>query len=253
MTGSSVPRPNSSDEGDEIVRSRRKRRGRVNPLVVGSSPTGPTRFLDRSRDIVTRMRVVPVGLEPTVLRGRRADCGGAILRRSLVGPGRAILGAPASWREAMLRDYSSSPYRALAHMHRWPWQILTGTQLRARPEDPWVSRTCGLPAAPRVQPATDTEVEVVRWRTLIGTWKVSSTGAVIAHTVARVSLRHCRLMGIVAVSKRFASTEDTSGICGWTASASRSYMRGRGRSSKAMVRCRPLWTRVLRLSNATPS
>src|SRR5450631_1439471 len=28
--------------GEEIVHSHRKRRGRVNPLVVGSSPTGPT-------------------------------------------------------------------------------------------------------------------------------------------------------------------------------------------------------------------
>src|SRR5690349_2793586 len=28
--------------GEEIVHSRRKRRGRVNPLVVGSNPTGPT-------------------------------------------------------------------------------------------------------------------------------------------------------------------------------------------------------------------
>jgi len=27
--------------GEEIVHSRRKRRGRVNPLVVGSNPTGP--------------------------------------------------------------------------------------------------------------------------------------------------------------------------------------------------------------------
>ena len=28
--------------GEEIVHSRRKRRGQVNPLVVGSNPTGPT-------------------------------------------------------------------------------------------------------------------------------------------------------------------------------------------------------------------
>ncbi len=29
-------------EGAEIVHSHRKRRGRVNPLVLGSSPSGPT-------------------------------------------------------------------------------------------------------------------------------------------------------------------------------------------------------------------
>src|ERR1700678_2189861 len=29
-------------EGEEIVRSHRKRRGKVNPLVLGSSPSGPT-------------------------------------------------------------------------------------------------------------------------------------------------------------------------------------------------------------------
>src|SRR5882724_9635003 len=30
--------------GEEIVHSHRKRRGRVNPLVLGSSPSGPTNF-----------------------------------------------------------------------------------------------------------------------------------------------------------------------------------------------------------------
>ena len=36
------PAPNNSVEGDEIVRSIRKRMGQVNPLVPGSSPGGPT-------------------------------------------------------------------------------------------------------------------------------------------------------------------------------------------------------------------
>ena len=36
--------PPAQAEGEEIVHSRRKRWGRVNPLVVGSNPTGPTTF-----------------------------------------------------------------------------------------------------------------------------------------------------------------------------------------------------------------
>ena len=52
MTGRSIPHPHGRNEspsiggtcpfaGEEIVHSRRKRRGKVNPLVVGSNPTGP--------------------------------------------------------------------------------------------------------------------------------------------------------------------------------------------------------------------
>ncbi len=37
------PAPNNPVEGDEIVHSMRKRMAKVNPLVVGSSPTGPTK------------------------------------------------------------------------------------------------------------------------------------------------------------------------------------------------------------------
>ena len=40
------PAPNDSVEGDEIVRSIRKRVGTVNPLVPGSSPGGPTTFFE---------------------------------------------------------------------------------------------------------------------------------------------------------------------------------------------------------------
>ena len=36
------PAPNNSVEGDEIVHSSQKWPGRVNPLVPGSSPGGPT-------------------------------------------------------------------------------------------------------------------------------------------------------------------------------------------------------------------
>ena len=43
ITGWSVPHPHARTPcaGEEIVHSRRKHRGRVNPLVVGSNPTGP--------------------------------------------------------------------------------------------------------------------------------------------------------------------------------------------------------------------
>ena len=44
------PAPNDSVEGDEIVRSIRKRVGTVNPLVPGSSPGGPTTFPGRFRE-----------------------------------------------------------------------------------------------------------------------------------------------------------------------------------------------------------
>src|SRR5690349_10195689 len=50
MTGWSIPHPHArratTCAGEEIVHSRRKLRGTVNPLVVGSNPTGPnpTRF-----------------------------------------------------------------------------------------------------------------------------------------------------------------------------------------------------------------
>src|SRR5260370_42311173 len=52
MTGMSIPHPHAlgsctshgSGAGEEIVHSWRKRRGSVNPLVVGSNPTGPTTF-----------------------------------------------------------------------------------------------------------------------------------------------------------------------------------------------------------------
>ena len=45
MTGSSIPHPNAcaACAGEEIVHSRWKHRGKVNPLVVGSNPTGPTK------------------------------------------------------------------------------------------------------------------------------------------------------------------------------------------------------------------
>src|ERR1700736_4069117 len=46
MTGMSIPHPHAwalgLGTGEEIVHSWRKRRGTVNPLVVGSNPTGPT-------------------------------------------------------------------------------------------------------------------------------------------------------------------------------------------------------------------
>jgi len=43
MTGWSIPHPHArrACAGEEIVHSRWKRRGEVNPLVVGSNPTGP--------------------------------------------------------------------------------------------------------------------------------------------------------------------------------------------------------------------
>jgi hypothetical protein len=43
ITGWSVPHPHARARcaGEEIVHSRWKRRGKVNPLVVGSNPTGP--------------------------------------------------------------------------------------------------------------------------------------------------------------------------------------------------------------------
>ena len=44
------PAPNNSVEGDEIVRSIQKRMGKVNPLVPGSSPGGPTTFQKRIFD-----------------------------------------------------------------------------------------------------------------------------------------------------------------------------------------------------------
>jgi hypothetical protein len=36
--------PGRGHAGDEIVHSRWKHRGRVNPLVLGSNPSGPTNF-----------------------------------------------------------------------------------------------------------------------------------------------------------------------------------------------------------------
>src|ERR1700719_4647384 len=46
MTGVERPAPTRMAlcTGEEIVHSRRKRRGQVNPLVVGSNPTGPRPF-----------------------------------------------------------------------------------------------------------------------------------------------------------------------------------------------------------------
>src|SRR5258708_16680362 len=49
MTGMSIPHPHAfgsctshaAGAGEEIVHSWRKRQGSVNPLVVGSNPTGP--------------------------------------------------------------------------------------------------------------------------------------------------------------------------------------------------------------------
>jgi hypothetical protein len=56
MTGERIPHPHAWSgplksaahpfTGEEIVHSRRKRRGKVNPLVVGSNPTGPKPTLD---------------------------------------------------------------------------------------------------------------------------------------------------------------------------------------------------------------
>jgi len=46
------PAPNNSVEGDEIVRSAWKQAGKVNPLVPGSSPGGPTNLPDhQSQDL----------------------------------------------------------------------------------------------------------------------------------------------------------------------------------------------------------
>src|ERR1700688_755413 len=48
MTGMSIPHPHAwavgFGTGEEIVHSWRKRRGSVNPLVVGSNPTGPRTY-----------------------------------------------------------------------------------------------------------------------------------------------------------------------------------------------------------------
>lgn len=57
MTGMSIPHPHAFrpcmshglGAGEEIVHSWRKRRGSVNPLVVGSNPTGPKSFRRFSR------------------------------------------------------------------------------------------------------------------------------------------------------------------------------------------------------------
>ena len=44
--------------GEEIVHSRRKRRGKVNPLVVGSNPTGPSFQEDPGRFMTFRKNVI---------------------------------------------------------------------------------------------------------------------------------------------------------------------------------------------------
>jgi len=69
MTGKSIPHPHAfgsctshgSGAGEEIVHSWRKRRGSVNPLVVGSNPTGPTtyRSADFRRDCASKHKVAP--------------------------------------------------------------------------------------------------------------------------------------------------------------------------------------------------
>ena len=51
MTGKSVPHPHGTTAtGEEIVRARRKRRGHVNPLVLGSNPSGPIMLLTRNNN-----------------------------------------------------------------------------------------------------------------------------------------------------------------------------------------------------------
>jgi hypothetical protein len=57
MTGLSIPHPPARTPcaGEEIVHSRRKLRGRVNPLVVGSNPTGPTESVFLFHHIVANL------------------------------------------------------------------------------------------------------------------------------------------------------------------------------------------------------
>jgi hypothetical protein len=71
MTGTSIPHPNVCvhiawhKRGEEIVHSRWKHRGRVNPLVVGSNPTGPTTLADFRQNQQARLAAV-VALIPRI-------------------------------------------------------------------------------------------------------------------------------------------------------------------------------------------
>jgi hypothetical protein len=76
MTGKSIPHPHAlgsctshgSGAGEEIVHSWRKRRESVNPLVVGSNPTGPiflpTRGLPLESTALHKTRKIPRAARP---------------------------------------------------------------------------------------------------------------------------------------------------------------------------------------------
>ena len=93
MTGRSIPHPHGRSEpqierrapfaGEEIVHSRRKRRGRVNPLVVGSNPTGPR------LDLNLQIRGAPERSAASFGRGA-----GTFVARSLGAGPRRALGLP---------------------------------------------------------------------------------------------------------------------------------------------------------------
>ena len=74
ITGQSVPRPNFSfcdrDEGDEIVHSCWKQRGRVNPLVLGSSPSGPTIYTNALANVFSQI------IRDKIMMGRRQKLDG---------------------------------------------------------------------------------------------------------------------------------------------------------------------------------
>ena len=64
------PAPNDSVEGDEIVRSARKRAGTVNPLVPGSSPGGPTNSIlspEYAAEALKGQARTRLGITPRVL------------------------------------------------------------------------------------------------------------------------------------------------------------------------------------------